>query len=360
MDRGGVLKRWFSLAVLVFIFCCKSDSPTITIGAVLPLTGDTASYGKAAQRGIDLALGNNRNAQSLHTAPAIHVLYEDDQGQASKAISAMQKLISVDKVPVVMGSAGSSVTLAMCPIANREKVVLITPISSSKELSEKGGAFFFRVCPSDVVQASLMADWILEEGHRRVGVIFVNNSWGQGLQEEFARNFTAHGGQLAIVESCREGDRDLRAQLTKMKSLNPEAIYAITYGREGGALLRQARELGLATPFYGADVWGSPELVEAGGDATKGAKIIVPKKLEGPLYDEFAKAFQQKYGEKPDVYAAYSYDMATIVGRAVRSGKKGESLRAVIAGTHYEGVTGAIQFDARGNIIGKGFERKTL
>ena len=77
----------------------------------------------------------------------MEIIYEDDNGKAANAVSAMEKLISVNKVPLVLGSAGSSVTLAMCPIANREKVVLITPISSSKELTEKGGPFFFRVVP---------------------------------------------------------------------------------------------------------------------------------------------------------------------------------------------------------------------
>jgi branched-chain amino acid transport system substrate-binding protein len=348
------MKRLATCIGLVVLLGCGSRHDGPRLGAVLPLSGDTASYGKAAQRGIDLAL------VEATWNPKGEVLYEDDQGQTSKALSAMQKLISIDKVSVIMGSAGSSVTLAMCPIANRDKVVLISPISSAKDLTEKGGRFFFRVCPSDVVQASLMADWMSEDGYQKVAVVYINNSWGQGLQEEFRRRFSAKGGKILGMESCREGERDLRAQLTKLKELNPQAIYAITYGREGGALLRQARELGFQVPFYGADVWGSPELQETAGDAAKGVKIIVPKKLEGRLYSDFAASFRKKYGEEPDVYAAYAYDMAQIVVKAASTGKRGDDLRKLVAATVYDGVTGTIRFDSHGDVIGKGFERKTL
>ena len=227
-------------------------SAAIQLGAVFPLTGDIASYGIAAKKGIDLAV-DEINSRGGVNGRKIQVIYEDDQGQATEAVAAIQKLVSVDKVPVVMGSAASSVTLAMCPIANREKVILISPISSSSDLTKQGGPFFFRVCPSDVVQAKMMAEWFKEDGRSTAGTIFVNNSWGQGLKSEFVADFEASGGKVTAIEACKEGDQDLRAQLSKVKDANPDAIYAITYGREGGALLRQAKELAVDKPIYGAD-----------------------------------------------------------------------------------------------------------
>lgn len=331
----------------------------VRIGAVLPLTGDTASYGQAAKKGIDLAVAEINANGGLGGRP-VEVIYEDDQGKAATAVSAMEKLISVNKVPVVMGSAGSSVTLAMCPTANREKVVLISPISSSKELTEKGGPFFFRVCPSDVVQAAMMAEWLKEDGRKRAAVVFLNTSWGQGLKDEFLQRFKALGGEVVSVEACNEGDRDLRAQLTKVKAAAPDALYGITHGREGGALLRQAKDLGFDKPVYGADVWGSPELVETAGEAASGVKIIVPAKFGGQRYAVFASSFKERYGAEPDTYASLSFDMMNIVSAALAKARGGDSIRAALTQVRYDGVTGITTFDRNGDVVGKGFQRQVL
>jgi branched-chain amino acid transport system substrate-binding protein len=206
----------------------------------------------------------------------------------------------------------------------------------------------------------MMAEWFKEDGHKRAAVVFLNTSWGQGLKDEFVNRHKALGGEIVSIEACNEGDRDLRAQLTKAKASNPDALYGITQGREGGALLRQAKELGFDKPVYGADVWGSPELVETAQDATKGVKIIVPAEYKGAKYQEFAKAFKQRYGEDPDTYAALSYDMAMIVATALAKGDRGEALRKAMSATTYEGITGQTIFDQNGDVVGKGFERKTL
>lgn len=338
---------------------CRPNSDATVVGAVLPLTGDIASYGKAAQQGIDLAVSDINQAGGISGRP-FQVLYQDSQGQTTSAIAALRRLTDVDHVPLVFGEAASSVTLALAPIAQASQVALITPISSSAELSGAGGDYFFRVCPSDLDQAKLMAKWIREDGHNRVGVIFVNNSWGSSLNREFGATFAGLGGIVVSAEGIREGDRDIRTPLAKLQALNPDALYAITYGREGGALLRQARDINFATPVYGADVWGSPELIDTAGAAATGVKIIVPEKFEGASYDAFAAAFRARYGADPDVYAAYAYDMTRIAANALAQAAKGPSLAAAIRRQRYDGVTGPTAFDARGDVVGKRFRHVVL
>lgn len=206
-----------------------------------------------------------------------------------------------------------------------------------------------------------MADWLREEGYRKVALLYVNNSWGQGLREEFRRIFTEHGGTVVAEEACNEGDRDLRTQISKLMERSPEALYAITYAREGGALLRQARELGFSQPIYGADVWGSPELRETAGETTRGVKIIVPSTFSGLDYDAFADSYRERYGEDPDVYAAYAYDMIRIIAdTAERADRDNITIREALSGIEYNGVTGLTRFDEHGDVVGKGFERRTL
>jgi branched-chain amino acid transport system substrate-binding protein len=145
-----------------------------------------------------------------------------------------------------------------------------------------------------------------------------------------------------------------------VKDASPDALYAITYGREGGALLRQARELAFNKAIYGADVWGSPELVDTAKEAATGVKIIVPVKFQSEKYQAFAAAYQKRYGEAPDTYASYSYDMMMIVASVLSKQTRGEALRASLSTISVEGVTGLTRFDQNGDVKNKGFERKTL
>jgi branched-chain amino acid transport system substrate-binding protein len=331
----------------------------VQLGAIFPLSGDVASYGKAAQRGIDLAV-DEINAADGVKGKSLKIDYEDSRGQSSDAISAIRHLIATINPPVIFGEAPSSATVAIAPIANENQIVLFSPISSTEELTQKGGPYFFRMCPSDGVQARLMAAWIHDDGHNKTAVIYITNSWGDSLRQEFTPAYTSTGGQIVDVEGIAEGTRDLRTVLTKVKASGADALYGITYGIEGGALLRQAKELGLTIQIYGADVWGSPELKQNAGEAAQGVRIIVPSKFAGPGYDAFSKKFHDRYGIDPDVYASYSYDMVHITANALALADRGPKLRDEIRATKYQGVTGLTSFDEHGNDIGKSFSRVVL
>lgn len=223
-----------AIVVVLAVVATQDDTEAkgLRIGAVLPLTGDIASYGKRAQKGIELALERIENSGG----PAITVEFQDGKGDAKESVTLMNKFCSIDKVPVVIGAAASSVSLAMAPVANRNQVLQISPISSSPELTDKGGDYFFRVCPSDAFQAVILAKWMIEMGVKSVGILYVNNSWGGSLKDRFVTEFKSLGGTIVTEEACLEGDRDFRTQLTKIISLKPDAIYSPTYGKEGGLI----------------------------------------------------------------------------------------------------------------------------
>lgn len=349
------------LSVFFLVSCTKEKSTEIKLGAVLPLTGDTASYGKNAQNGIDLAVDEINQSGGIG-GKKIVVAYEDDKGKANEALNAMNKLITINKVPALMGSAGSSVTLAMCPVANQNKVVLISPISSSKELTDKGGAYFFRVCPSDAFQSRILADWIWEKGYKSVGMIYVNNSWGQGLKDEFITSYEMKGGKVVMAEATVEGQKDFKTVISKVIGSKPEALFAPTYGIEGGILLKQVKEMKANLPIFGADVWSSPELVTSGGNATEGVYLTLPAKPSGPKYDVFVQKFKTKYGKDPDVYAAYSYDMLQIIAQGLKEGNtSGEKMQVYLRSMHaFDGVTGLTKFDDHGDVITKSFSKQQI
>lgn len=337
----------------------KQETDVLTLGAILPLTGDVASYGIAAQRGIELAVEDLNEAGGIGSR-TLRVVYEDDRGNSEEAISAFRKLTTVNRVPVIFGSAASSVTLALCPLANNASVPLVSPISSSPQLTEQGGDYFFRLCPSDNAQARMMAEWLREDRVSKAAVVYVNNSWGQGLRDEFEVQFIAMGGETVFNEAIQENERNLRSHLRVIRSTEAEAVYGITYGREGGALLRQAKEMEFELPIYGADVWGNPELAEAAGEAASGVRIIRPTTFGGPRYEDFTLRFEERFGLKPDVYASYAYDMVFVVAGALESGEAGPEIAAALRATDYEGVTGSVRFDENNDSVGTGFVRTTL
>ncbi len=361
MKYFKVLVSVIVLSGFLLFSCAKEKSAEIKLGAVLPLTGDTASYGKNAQNGIDLAVEEINQAGGLGGKKII-VAYEDDKGKANEAVNAMNKLITINKVPVIMGSAGSSVTLAMAPVANKNNIVLITPISSSKELTDKGGAYFFRVCPSDAFQSRILADWIWDKGYKTVGMIYVNNSWGQGLKDEFIASYEKKGGKVVTAEATMEGQKDFKTVISKVMGSKPDALFTPTYGIEGGIMLKQLKEMKAKLPIFGADVWSSPELLTSAGNAAEGIYLTLPAKPSGAKYDAFAQKFKAKYGKEPDVYAAYSYDMLQIIAQGLKEGNiTGEKLQAYLRSMpSFDGVTGTSKFDEHGDVTTKSFSMQQI
>ena len=364
-------KVWIGIGIAVviilvvgFIFIQtqkKKEPEVIKIGASLPLTGEVASYGIRAQRGIEIAV-DEINAKGGIRKRKIKVIFEDDRNDPKTGVSIITKFATVDKVPVVIGSAGSTVSLAMAPVANQKKVVLLSPISSSTKLTTEGGPYFFRVCPADNAQAKILAKWVLEEGYTKVALIYTNNSWGKPLAETFKKYFEEHGGQVVVNEAVEEKSTDMRAQLSKVRASGVKAIVSPTYPIEGGNLVKQAKELGINVKFFGGDNWDAPEFLTAAGDAAEGVFFVDPAEPRGPVFDAFADKYKERYGENPDINAAFGYDALYAIVKAMEIAKKldGPSIRDALYKVSFEGATGKIEFDQNGDIKYPAFDRNVI
>jgi branched-chain amino acid transport system substrate-binding protein len=137
----------------------------VRVGVVLPLTGDLAAYGNNAKDGIELAAQESNGPALGPQGISVRLLVEDSKGDPQTAVSSLQKLITIDRVSCVIGDVASSPTLAMAPIANQNRVVLLSPAASSPKIT-KAGEFIFRDWPSDDFEASGMAEYVKEKGYR--------------------------------------------------------------------------------------------------------------------------------------------------------------------------------------------------
>jgi len=201
----------FSIIILSLVFlvgCVKKEEKEIKIGSIGPLTGAAASYGEKMTRAIDLAI-NEINEKGGINGKKVVVKHEDDKLEAKDGVSAFQKLVSADKAVAIIGAAGSSVTLAISPVAESNKVVLITPISSAVAIS-KAGDFVFRICPSDALQGKIVAKWVIEKGFKNAAILYLNNDYGTGLKDGFKEEYAKLGGQVVIEEAFEKGATDFR------------------------------------------------------------------------------------------------------------------------------------------------------
>jgi len=345
-----------AIAIFLVVFGCGKKEDVIKIGEYGSLTGLTATFGINTDRGIQMAV-EKINQEGGLLGKKVVVIVEDDQGKPEEAATAVTKLINQDKVIAVLGEVASSRSLAGAPICQQAKVPMITPSSTNHKVTQVGD-FIFRVCFIDPFQGEVMAKFAYNTLKVKRAAILrdIKNDYSVGLADYFKDIFTKLGGQIVADESYSEGDIDFRAQLTSVKTKNPETIFVPGYYTEVGLLVRQARDLGFKIPIIGGDGWDSPKLVEIGGKALNGCYYSNHYSPEdtSQVIQNFVKEFQAKYNEIPDAMAPLGYDAAMILFEAIKKAgtTDGAKVREIIAQTQdYPGITGKITIDEERNAV---------
>jgi len=350
---GVVILIIASLAVLLVVNQAKKEPEEIKIGAILPLSGEGAKYGMATKRGIDLALQEINRKGGVHQRK-IKIIYEDDRGDPKTGVSCINKLIQIDKVPCILGPIYSSVALAVAPIAERERIVLLSPAASTPALT-KAGDYIFRNVLSDLYEASALAKFVYTHlGFRRIGILYINNDFGLGHKESFASKFEALGGKIVATESFEQDATDFRTQLTKLEKANPEAVFLVGY-REMGRILRQSSELNTNLRFLSISMFEDPEILEIAGEAAEGVyyslQTFDPQSPE-EIIKKFVLNFKSVYNKEPDIFAALGYDAMNLLAIALeKGGPYPEKVKdALYTIKDFPGVTGKTTFDQNGDV----------
>jgi len=329
----------------------------IRFGEVSSLTGQEATFGQSTRKGIALAVKELNEAGGL-LGKKIRVITYDDQGKPTEAAAAATRLIVQDKVHVLLGEVASARSLAMAPIAQANKVPMISHASTNPRVTE-GKDYVFRICFIDPFQGTVMARFAREHLELdKVAVLRdVRNDYSVGLANFFVESFRKLGGEVVGDQSYSAQDIDFKAQLTALRTLKPQAIFVPGYYTDVGLIARQARELGIDVPLLGGDGWDSAKLFEIGGDALQGSFFSNHYSLEdpSPRIRAFVAAWEKEYGERtPDALAALGYDAVHIAADAIRraGSVEGEKIRDALARTRdFAGVTGTITIDEGRNAV---------
>lgn len=350
------------LAFLAFVFAfvgCNScnrskKTETIKIGAILPLTGSSSVWGVPTKEGIELA-AEIINKNGGINGKQVEIIFEDTKADPTTATTSIQKLITTDNVIAVIDNSNSSVTLAVAPIVEKNKIPLLVTGASSPKIKDAGD-YIFRIWNSDALEGEFMADLAFNKFQfKNISILYVNNNYGVGLKDAFSESFVKLGGKTGGLETFGENSSDFKTQCSKVISTNPDAIYLVCYPKQGAILLKQLKELGNKKQVLGAVAFEDPTLLESAGESANGIIFPLPAPVDTTLqyYDSFKMDYFSKYNKPVPFLAAEGFDGLNVIIAALRmSGAvKPETLKKDLYKiTNYKGVSGLISFDSFGEV----------
>ncbi len=337
----------------------RPASNDIQIGAILGLTGTNSAYGKEMQNGFDFAI-EEINSKGGVLGKKLHLVAEDSQFDPAKAVTAYQRLTSVEGVSLIVGVTGSKNALAVCAAAKADNTVILDPLGSAPKLSLARFPGYFRIMASDAFAGRYNVDWAIAEGLKRPAILYEEDEWGASYRDAVLRYLAEKGYASTPSYGVTEGVRDFKTQVQKLRSNRPDALFLLTYAGEGAAFMRDLRQLGLDTVVYGSDNISSSEFASAGAAAIEGVRVAMPTPNDGSQFSVFVEKYERRYGTAPDANILKSYDAMSMMAKAIgQNGPDPQRIRAYFSSPTfiYEGASGQIRFDANGDLIGQRYSR---
>lgn len=335
--------------ILAVYLLSPKEVKEMKIGAILPLTGDLATYAEGAHNAVKLAIENSGFRDK------IQLIVEDDMGcQPKDTVSAAQKLINIDKVEAIIGALCSNATLAIAPLTEQAKMVLISPSATSKSITNAGD-YIFRVIASDADKSIAVAKFAYEQGYKKAALLYdiANDSFIQ-QKTDAEETFEKLGGQIVINESFITKDKDFRTQLAKIKNSDAEIVFIGAFPKEGGLVFKQAADLGIELTFISTETsLGTQDVIDIAGEAAEGLIFPFATTPDNKEHTEFINAYKAKYGQDAPAFAAESYDVGMLLVKALaESDRTLESIKDELQkiGQNYYGASGVITFDENGDV----------
>lgn len=332
------------------------SSGDVKIGIIASLTGELQSWGEDSLRGAQLAVDEFNAAGGLD-GKKVQLVIEDTASKPEVGKSAAIKLIGEDQVLGLLGEVSSGITIQAAAVAQEEGVPIVA-IGATKVEVTQAGAAVFRACFTDNFQGAAIAKFAYDElGLRNVAVMTDKKQpYSVGLSDVFKQAFESFGGKIATEEFYESGGNfDFKAQLTNVKSANPDGLFCSGYFTEVGPIARQREQVGLNVPMIGGDGWDSSKLLDSGGAGIIGGYFLnhYHNSEDRAEVKEFVSKFKAKYNMEPaTAMGALGYDAALVMLDALKRTKElnSRSLMESIAGTNeVRGVSGTISIGADGN-----------
>lgn len=353
--------------LLVLLVLCGStsllfaqDGP-IKIGMYADLSAGTAQWGTDAEKGAKLRV-KEINEKGGIMGRQVELIIYDCKISPTEAVKAYTRLAQQDKVSAVYGSLLSNTGLAVSPVAAQIKVPTVsramdervtTPNFNPDDPENPGppNPYFFLLQPSAFQQAAVIAGYAIDElGLNTFAMLYdKGNAYAEYLAKGFAYYVTKRDKQMLGSFEFQSGDMDYKAQLTKIKPLNPEGLFIPNYVTQNANAVKQARELGLETRFLGNNSWYKP-MDEVAGDAADGGYFPNNIAFDDPSLQWFFEAYKAEYDVEPRLHSFSGWDDVGFILHAIEKAQSTdpEKIRdAMEATTEFEGVIGTITIDPK-------------
>ena len=373
------MKKWLSIMLVMLLVLslgltgCSNDAPVdtegetaedvdlsddvIRIGVFEPITGANAAGGALEVEGAKLA--NELYPEVL--GKKVELVIADNKSDVVDAATAAARLIERDKVTAIIGSWGSSLSMAAGDIVRDAKVPAVAA-SATNPLVTEGNDYYFRVCFIDPFQGTVMANYAYNSiGAKKAAIIQeVSNDYAIGLAKFFTDAFkelSGDDGAIVEVANYNTGDQDFSSQLLNISNKNPDVIFAPGNFTESAMVIQQARQLGIEVPIIGGDAWETPVFIDIGQEFVEGAVLSTFFTSETAITEEsqkFLDAYKEKYGKEPAAVTALAYDAYLLVLDAIERANSTDpvAIRDAIAETSgFQGAAGIVTLDANGDAV---------
>lgn len=329
-----------------------STTGPITLGVIVPLSGDAAVVGLPISRAIDLAIAEI-NASGGVRGRLLQSNTVDGRCAAGAAVTAAVRLIDQEHVPVLLTGC-SSETLAIAPLAQRAHTIVFSPSSTSPAISTAGN-YIFRNAPSDASQGSLLAEAAAANHHQHMAVLYEETDYAVGITKAFSDRLGGWDGRVS-TQSFSSNETDLTLKIAAVKAMKPDGLLIVVQSPGKVELvLRALAHEELFVPLFGNDVLlGAEQSLRAYPSLTEGligADLDVD--VTAPAVQDFLRRYETKYGTPPlyPHYAALSYDAVQVIREAMQAvGTAPTDLRAYLSQRgNFRGITGDLLLDANGD-----------
>jgi branched-chain amino acid transport system substrate-binding protein len=348
------LLKLASVAAAALLTLGAAQAADITIGAAESLSGGAAQYGEKIRNGLQMAADEINAAGGINGAK-IKLLVEDDQTKKEEAINVFKKLIFQDKVLMVFGPTLSNTALSAMPIAQAARTVALGTSTTIAGITDPGEYVFRNAVTESVVIPVTLKVAHEKLGFKNVAVMYGNNDvLSKGGYDVFKQALEDQKIPTTTTETFSTGDVDFKAQLTKIKSTNPDAIVLSALIAEAGPIIAQARQMGITVPFIGGNGLNSPQLFKlVPGAGSDGVWVGGPWSLDNdtPENSKFIAAYKARFNAAPDQFAAQAYDGMNIAAAAMKNTKfSGElakdrsAFRDALVHVQWNGATGPFKF----------------
>lgn len=345
------------IAIGVFFLLNKENikqKGTIKIGVILPLTGNGAIYGADLKKGIEFA----HNESDIKAQ--IKLFYEDDAADTKTGINAFNSL-KARNIDIIIGGVMSNVANGLLPIADKEKMLLLSPKATDPKLS-KTDDYFFRIWPTDDVDGKVTSQYITDSLHlKRIAIFYPNVDYGVGIKDVLINDLKTKDVQIVYEEGYLNGVTDFKTQLLKIKNARPDVLFLPAYYKEAVIILKQMNELNCNFYVAGASSFYENDIADAAGKLKDKVFFSYPlysMNSQNTVTQNFIKEYKLQYNENPNAFVAHGYDSYKVLEQNIKLLIKNkqpvsaEDLKKALNEMDiFHGVTGDFRFDNNGDVI---------